>query len=117
MEIIREIVKLQSEYNILVSKKKLTKKALCDLCVPFRDRHGLSDSVTLQIARDELSISDILEIFDAKTKCLLTENHGICTNCLHSISECVKTNEAAFTINYGELNFCPYCGSKILKEN
>jgi phosphoenolpyruvate synthase/pyruvate phosphate dikinase len=50
---------LQDRYDKLVRDRKLTKKAMCDLCVPFRDKYGLTDMQTLQIARRELSISQI----------------------------------------------------------
>ena len=50
---------LQDAYEELVSKKHLTKKALCDLCIPFRDKYKLSDMQTLMIARRELTLSEI----------------------------------------------------------
>ena len=62
MVTIVEVAKLQEAYKSLVASKKLTKKAICDLCVPFRDKAGITDSQTLQIARGELNISAILSI-------------------------------------------------------
>lgn len=63
MEIIREIVKLQNGYEKLVSEKKFTKKALCNLCVPFRDKYKLTDSETIRLARNEMSLKEILNLF------------------------------------------------------
>ena len=59
---ILEIAKLQEDYAALARGKKLSKKAICDICVPFRDKAGLTDSQTLQIARCELSLTDILRL-------------------------------------------------------
>lgn len=62
MVTILEIAKLQEDYADLVAKKGLSKKALCDLCVPFRDKAGLTDSETLRIARREVSLTQILQM-------------------------------------------------------
>ena len=59
---IMEIAKLQEDYAALIRGKKLSKKAICDICVPFRDKAGLTDSQTLQIARKELSLTDIIRL-------------------------------------------------------
>ena len=40
----------------------MTKKAMCDLVIPFRDKYGLSDLQALMIARNEMSISEIAEL-------------------------------------------------------
>lgn len=59
---ILEIAKLQEDYAALIRGRKLSKKAICDICVPFRDKAGLTDSQTLQIARRELSLTDMLRL-------------------------------------------------------
>ena len=64
--IFKEIGELQEEYESLVKSKKLTKKAMCDLCIPFRDKYSLSDLQTLQIARKELDIPEIIVLFEEK---------------------------------------------------
>ena len=64
--IFKEIGELQEEYESLVKSKKLTKKAMCDLCIPFRDKYSLSDLQTLQIARKELDIPEIIALFEEK---------------------------------------------------
>lgn len=61
---IKEVVKLQKEYQKLVDSKRLSKKAMCELCIPFRDKHGLTDSQTLRIARAEMSLSELAELLE-----------------------------------------------------
>lgn len=64
MNRMRDVVKLQKDYQSLIDNKKLSKKAMCDLCIPFRDRYGLTDLQTLRIARKEMDLSEILSILD-----------------------------------------------------
>ena len=42
----------------------MTKKAICDLVIPFRDKYNLTDLQALQIARNELSMSEIAELLN-----------------------------------------------------
>ena len=58
----KEASKLQDDYQELIDKKKLTKKAMCDLCVPFRDKYGLTDLQTLRIARREMDLSEMVAL-------------------------------------------------------
>lgn len=57
-----EACKLQKEYQKLIDEKRLTKKAMCDLCIPFRDKYGLTDLQALRIARNEMSLTEITEL-------------------------------------------------------
>lgn len=57
---IADIVNLQECYATLLRERQLSKKAICDLCVPFRDKAGLTDLQTLQIARQELSFTEVV---------------------------------------------------------
>lgn len=41
-----EVCELQKEYQKLIDERKLTKKAMCDLCGPFRDKYHLTDLQT-----------------------------------------------------------------------
>lgn len=59
MEIIRDIAILQEKWQELIDNECLTKKAMCDLCIPFRDKYKLTDKQTLQIARNEVDIATI----------------------------------------------------------
>lgn len=54
-----EAATLQEEYKRLVDEGKMTKKALCELCIPFRDKYRLTDQQVLRIARKE---TDLLEM-------------------------------------------------------
>lgn len=64
MSALREVVSLQEGYQKLCSQNRLTKKALCELCIPFRDKYELSDLETLKIARNELGLKELLDIFE-----------------------------------------------------
>lgn len=57
--IMNDITDLQTNYQMLIDEKRLTKKAMCDLVIPFRDKYKLKDSQALQVARDELTIAEI----------------------------------------------------------
>lgn len=60
----KEVGKLQDDYQKLIKANKLTKTAICNLIIPFRDKYDLSDLQALQIARAELSISEIAKLLD-----------------------------------------------------
>ena len=60
--ILIEAGKLQDGYDELLKSGSFTKKALCDLCIPFRDKYKLTDIQTLQIARRKMSITRISEL-------------------------------------------------------
>ena len=51
------VADLQNQYNSLM-KHGMTKKQLCDLVIPFRDRWELTDKQALAIARGEMSLQD-----------------------------------------------------------
>lgn len=62
--VMNEVGNLQKSYNSLIENGKLTKKAMCDLVVPFRDKYGLSDLQALMIARNEMSIPEMAELMN-----------------------------------------------------
>jgi len=62
MNVMREVVTLQKQYQDLVKIKHFTKKAMCDLLVPFRDKYNLSDSQALAIARNEMPLDTMVEV-------------------------------------------------------
>lgn len=64
---IREIAELQEKYQQLVDSKRLSKKAMCELCIPFRDKYGLTDSQTLRIARAQMPLSEMAELLEEGT--------------------------------------------------
>ncbi len=55
---LKEVAYLQTAYQALF-KTGISKKAMCELVVPFRDRWGLTDKQALMIARNELPLSEI----------------------------------------------------------
>lgn len=66
-----EVGKLQEDYAKLRNSGKMTKKAICDLVIPFRDKYGLLDGKALQIARGELTI---MGVYNALIKGKAIEN-------------------------------------------
>lgn len=68
MSIMREVAELQKAYQKLIDEKRLTKRAMCDLCIPFRDKYGLKDSQTLRIARNEMDLSEMVDLLEEELK-------------------------------------------------
>ena len=66
MDTMYEVGILQQEYQRLIDSRKLTKKAMCDLCIPFRDKYGLTDKQALMIARNEMSPMEMAELLKVK---------------------------------------------------
>lgn len=61
---IRDVVKLQEGYKELVRTQKLSKKNMCELVIPFRDRYGLTDVQALKIARKEIDLAEIIKVLE-----------------------------------------------------
>lgn len=72
-EFIQDIIKIQKEYKKLKNSKKLTKKAICDLVVPFRDKYNFSDLEALMLTREEKDLTEIMELWK---KIYLTNTRG-----------------------------------------
>lgn len=62
--IMKEVSELQKGYRRLEHNRALTKKNICDLVIPFRDKYKLKDAEALQIARNELSITKIVSMLE-----------------------------------------------------
>ena len=62
MDAMRDAAVMQEEYQRLMDEKKLSKKAMCDLCIPFRDKYGLTDLQTLRIARREMDLMEMVDL-------------------------------------------------------
>lgn len=106
---ILEIATLQENYATLVKNKNLSKKAICDLCIPFRDKAGLTDLQTLRIARREVNLTEILQICGIDTllqnidednfkKAMATLNFY--RNCHYADSNTTEEYQLAHAINY-----------------
>ena len=65
MELLKEIAALQTEYEKLKNSEKMTKKAICDLVIPFRDKYHLSDKDALAIAQNKVSIAQMVTLLEA----------------------------------------------------
>lgn len=50
--------------NEWIVARKVSKKAICNLVIPFRDKYNLTDLQALQIARNELSVAEIADILN-----------------------------------------------------
>lgn len=66
LQILKEIGELQESYQNLLGSKRFTKKDLCDLVIPFRDKYHLTDLEALQITRNEISIKEISILLEGK---------------------------------------------------
>lgn len=62
MNMYKDASSMQKAYKKMVNTNTLTKKAVCELCVPFRDKYQLSDLQTLRIAREEMSLMELTEL-------------------------------------------------------
>lgn len=62
----KESAELQRNYQKLIDERKLTKKAMCDLCILFRDKYALTDLQTLKIARQEMDLSEMVALAELK---------------------------------------------------
>ena len=63
-----DVANLQIGYQNLISEKRLSKKNICDLVIPFRDKYGWKDSQPLQIARAELSLIEINDLLNKESE-------------------------------------------------
>ena len=66
MNIMREVAELQTEYQRLIDEKRLTKREICDLCIPCRDKYGLKDSQALRIIRKEMDLSEMADLLEGR---------------------------------------------------
>lgn len=68
LSVLKEIVELQNSYTSLLKSNKMTKRAMCDLVQPFSDKYKLTDIQALTIARDNLSLKEILVFLESVTE-------------------------------------------------
>ena len=57
-----EIIGLQEQYHKLYISNNLTKSAICELVIPFRDKFELSDVEALNIAKEFCSMERIVRL-------------------------------------------------------
>lgn len=58
---IDDIANLQKKYEKLLETGYVTKKDLCDLVIPFRNKYKLTDIQALKITRNEVSIEQMID--------------------------------------------------------
>lgn len=106
--ILKEIGDLQNNYQKLIDNNQLTKKAICDLVIPFRDEYNLSDSQALQIARAELSIFEINNLLK------LDDDTDVCEWTEYDYKTIQSPHDRHWSIpSMKDFIYCPYCGKKI----
>lgn len=67
-------VEIQKAYSKLTSGQvPFTKKNMCAILVPLRDKYGLTDRQVLAVARNELSLEEIMLISQTSEE---TKRHG-----------------------------------------
>lgn len=64
MSAMKEAAELQTAYQCLVRQKRLSKKNMCELCIPFRDKYNLTDLQTLRIARNEMDLAEMVDLLE-----------------------------------------------------
>lgn len=60
--ILLEVAAMQDAYSAAQRANTLSKKRICEICVPFRDKYGLSDLDALKLARNEYSLSEMIKL-------------------------------------------------------
>jgi hypothetical protein len=76
---LKDIANLQRDFEVLIIENRLTKKNLCDLVIPFRDKYGLTDRQALMIARKEYSLSYIDKLLSMEIEALREEQKVECS--------------------------------------
>ena len=64
MSAMKDAAELQTAYQRLVRQKRLSKKNMCELCIPFRDKYSLTDLQTLRIARNEMDLAEMVDLLE-----------------------------------------------------
>lgn len=67
-DLMNDVATLQREYDRLKFSESLSKKNICDLVIPFRDKYGLKDYEALAIARSELSLAEINDLLNKESE-------------------------------------------------
>lgn len=66
INILYEIGTLQEEYEKLKNSRHMTKKDLCNLIIPFRNKYNLTDIQALLIAQNNMPLKEIADILSNK---------------------------------------------------
>lgn len=125
MELLKEIAALQTEYERLKNSGKMTKKAICDLVIPFRDKYHLSDKDALAIAQNKVSIAQMVTLLEAGLNRIVQSNKekmvDVRTVQLQKLDfekqdqVCKSCKSPLKRLIYDRLSeglYCPECGEK-----
>lgn len=83
-------VEIQKAYSKLTSGQvPFTKKNMCAILVPLRDKYGLTDRQVLAVARNELSLEEIMLLSQTQEEAIKT----IENNCV-SVVRCKEEGNA-----------------------
>lgn len=97
-------VEIQKAYSKLTSGQvPFTKKNMCAILVPLRDKYGLTDRQVLAVARNELSLEEIMLISQTSEE---TKRHGSGEG-LREYPKAIKTIED----NCVPVVRCKYCAN------
>ena len=61
---IESAAEMQIAFQKAVDEKKLTKKVLCDLCIPFKEKYHLDDIAVLRIAQQKETLVFLIDVFN-----------------------------------------------------
>lgn len=110
--ILKDIIKLQKGYRKLQTTKTLTKKNMCDLCIPFRDKYKLSSFNTLRLARNELSIGDIVSLMEETLPATYSMRKWMVVRPTDSVIVTIMQNKADKTYSFVNLTKNHICTCK-----
>lgn len=75
-------VEIQKAYSKLTSGQvPFTKKNMCAILVPLRDKYGLTDRQVLAVARNELSLEEIMLLSQTQEEKTIEDNCVPVTRC------------------------------------
>lgn len=123
---LKELAELQEKYSHL-ERTKMTKKSLCDLIIPFRDKYALTDGQALRVARRELTLNQIeklMQVCSINAASVVEVKHGrwltvkeyakLIGADMGSYEGWVYCSECGQPMRYlNGWSYCPCCGTKM----
>lgn len=58
-----DINEMQTKFKHLTDTNSLTKQKICGICIPFKQKYGLKDSVVLDLAKTVTPLTEVLSIY------------------------------------------------------
>ena len=128
---ILDVVEIQKSYSAM---KTVTKAEICRICIPFRDKYELKDSDALTIARNQISLAKIVELYNEK----IAPHLNSCDSCEYcdfssgDVGAVINNSEDSFVListpegvviatddkhfKTLKIDYCPMCGRELRKE-